>query len=173
MRCDRKIISAMVLFVLLFLTTANPVFSETSKEKDIRRLLQVSGILDQLTYMQETLLNNISMMVTGSFPKIPDAFWEDFNKLVGKKEMDDLIGRVIPVYDKHMPHKTVKQLITMFETPFWNDWKKKMPIISREAGLIGSEWGREHTQSEEFNERLDDLIEKYELKKLNLPAENK
>ena len=173
MRCDRKIISAMVLFVLLFLTTANPVFSETSKEKDIRRLLQVSGILDQLTYMQETLLNNISMMVTGSFPKVPDAFWEEFNKLVGKKETDDLIGRVIPVYDKHMPHKTVKQLITMFETPFWNDWKKKMPIISREAGLIGSEWGREHTQSEEFNERLDDLIEKYELKKLNLPAENK
>lgn len=173
MRCDRKIISAMVLFVLLFLTTANPVFSETSKEKDIRRLLQVSGILDQLTYMQETLLNNISMMVTGSFPKVPDAFWEEFNKLVGKKEMDDLIGRVIPVYDKHMPHKTVKQLITMFETPFWNDWKKKMPIISREAGLIGSEWGREHTQSEEFNERLDDLIEKYELKKLNLPVENK
>ena len=163
----------MVLFVLLFLTTANPVFSETSKEKDIRRLLQVSGILDQLTYMQETLLNNISMMVTGSFPKVPDAFWEEFNKLVGKKEMDDLIGRVIPVYDKHMPHKTVKQLITMFETPFWNDWKKKMPIISREAGLIGSEWGREHTQSEELNERLDDLIEKYELKKLNLPAENK
>ena len=163
----------MVLFVLLFLTTANPVFSETSKEKDIRRLLQVSGILDQLTYMQETLLNNISMMVTGSFSKVPDAFWEEFNKLVGKKEMDDLIGRVIPVYDKHMPHKTVKQLITMFETPFWNDWKKKMPIISREAGLIGSEWGREHTQSEEFNERLDDLIEKYELKKLNLPAENK
>ena len=173
MRCDRKIISAMVLFVLLFLTTANPVFSETSKEKDIRRLLQVSGILDQLTYMQETLLNNISMMVTGSFPKVPDAFWEEFSKLVGKKEMDDLIGRVIPVYDKHMPHKTVKQLITMFETPFWNDWKKKMPIISREAGLIGSEWGREHTQSEEFNERLDDLIEKYELKKLNLPVENK
>ena len=43
--------------------------------------------------------------------------------------------------------------------------KKKMPIISREAGLIGSEWGREHTQSEEFNAKLDDLIEKYELKK--------
>ena len=173
MRCDRKMISAMVLLVLLFLTAANPVFSETSKEKDIRRLLKVSGILDQLTYMQETLLNNISMMVTGSFPDVPDAFWEEFNKLVGKKEMDDLIGRVIPVYDKHMSHKTVKKLITMFETPFWNDWKKKMPIISREAGLIGSEWGRKHTQSEEFNAKLDDLIEKYELKKLNLPVENK
>ena len=89
MRCDRKLISALVLLFLLFLTAANPVFSETSKEKDIRRLLQVSGILEQLTYMQETLLNNISKMVTGSFPNVPDAFWDEFNKLVGKKEMDD------------------------------------------------------------------------------------
>lgn len=174
MRCDRKMISAIVLLVLLFLTAANPVFSETSKEKDIRRLLKVSGILDQLTYMQETLLNNISMMVTGSFPDVPDAFWEEFNKLVGKKEMDELIERVIPVYDKHMSHETVKKLITMFETPFWEDWKEKMPLISREAGVIGSEWGREHTQSAAFKMRLDGLIEKYELEKLNSPpAEQK
>ena len=173
MRCDRKIITTVVLLVMLFLT-ANPVFSETSKEKDIRRLLQASGILDQLVYMQETLLNNISMMVTGSFSTIPEAFWGEFNKLVGKKEMNELIDRVIPVYDKHMSHETVKKLITMFETPFWNSWKEKMPVISREAGLIGSEWGREHTQSAEFNSRLDGLIEKYELKKLNSPpAENK
>ena len=49
MRCDRKLISALVLLFLLFLTAANPVFSETSKEKDIRRLLKVSGILEELT----------------------------------------------------------------------------------------------------------------------------
>jgi len=36
-----------------------------------------------------------------------------------------------------------------------------------EAGLIGSEWGREITQSKVFNEQLEGLIEKYELKKLN------
>jgi hypothetical protein len=86
--------------------------------------------------------------------------------------MDDLTARVIPVYDKHMSHETVKKLIAMFETPFWNEWKEKMPLISREAGLIGSEWGREYTQSATFNMRLDGLIEKYELKKLN-PAEPK
>jgi uncharacterized protein len=173
MRCDRKIITTVALLVFLIFTT-NPVFPETSKKNDIRRLLQVSGILDQLTYMHETLLNNISMMVEGSFPKVPDAFWEEFNKLVGKKEMDNLIDQVIPVYDQHMSHETIKKLITMFETPFWNDWKEKMPIISREAGLIGSEWGREFTQSKVFNARLDGLIEKYELKKLNSPpTENK
>ncbi len=165
----RNKITTVILLVLLWVTAVNPVFSETfsEKKKDIKKLLQVSGILDQLDYMQDSLLNNVSMMVTGSFPNVPEAFWGEFNQLIGKKEMDDLVTRVIPVYDKHMSHETVKKLITMFETPFWNEWKEKMPLISREAGKIGSEWGREHTQSEAFNKKLDGLIEKYELEKLN------
>ena len=175
MRFDCKKIATAVLLILLSVSTS-PIFSYASseKEKDIKKLLEVSGILDQLTYMQDTLMNSVSMMVSGSFPRVPDEFWGEFNQLMGKKEMDELVERVIPVYDKHMSHETVKKLITMFETPFWNDWKEKMPLISREAGVIGSEWGREHTQSAAFNMKLDGLIEKYELKKLNSPPkENK
>ena len=107
------------------------------------------------------------MMVTGPFSKIPEPFWGDFNKLMGEKEMDDLVERVILVYEKHMSAETVKKLITMFETPFWNVWKEKMPKISREAGVIGSEWGREITQSKAFNKKLENLIKKHELEKLN------
>ena len=167
----KKKIITVFLLVLLW-GTVNPVYSETEKERDIKRLLEVSGILDRLSYMQESLLNNVSMMVTAPFPKVPDAFWGEFNQLIGKKEMDDLIDRVIPVYDKHMSHETIKKLITMFKTPFWDEWKEKMPQISREAGVIGSEWGREHTQSEAFNKKLQGLIKKYELENLNpIPAE--
>ena len=169
---DKKKIITVFLLVLLW-GTVNPVYSETEKERDIKKLLEVSGILDRLSYMQESLLNNVSMMVTAPFPKVPDAFWGEFNQLIGKKEMDNLIDRVIPVYDKHMSHETVKKLITMFETPFWNEWKEKMPQISREAGLIGNEWGREYTQSEAFNKKLQDLIKKYELEKLNPPPDKK
>ena len=154
---DKKKIITVFLLVLLW-GTVNPVYSETEKVRDIKRLLEVSCILDRLSYMQESLLNNVSMMVTAPFPKVPDAFWGEFSQLIGKKEMDDLIDRVLPVYDKHMSHETVKKLITMFETPFWNEWKEKMPQSSREAGLIGSEWGREYTQSEAFNKKLQDLI---------------
>lgn len=167
---DKKLIVSLFILLLSF-GVVTQVFANSSsqKEKDIKKLLKVSGILDQLTYMQDSLLNSVSMMVTGSFPKVPKPFWTEFNQLLGKKEMDDLVARVIPVYDEHMSHETVKKLITMFETPFWNEWKEKMPLISREAGLIGSEWGREHTQSQAFNKKLDALIEKYELKKINPP----
>jgi len=156
----------MILFFLLGVT-ANPAFSETEKEKDIEKLLEVSGILSQLTYMQDTLMNSMSMMISGSFPKVPDEFWKEFNQLIGEKEMEDLVSRVIPVYDKHMSHETVKKLIEMFETPFWEEWKQKMPEISREAGVLGSQWGKEISQSPAFNKKMEELIKKYELEKIN------
>ena len=165
----RKRLSWLILIIVFLITTVKPVFSETEKEKekDIIRLLEVSGIRKQLTYMQDTLMNSMSMMISGSFPKIPDEFWKEFNQLIGKKEMDDLVQKIIPVYDKHMSHETVKKLIEMFETPFWEEWKENMPQISREAGLIGSEWGKELSESPAFNKKIDKLVKKYELEKIN------
>ncbi len=162
----RSLIGIILGFSLL-VSSASPAFSETEKEKDIEKLLEVSGILSQLSYMEDTLMNSVSMMISGSFPKVPDEFWSEFNQLIGKKEMDELVARVIPVYDKHMSHETVKKLIQMFETPFWEEWKNKMPLISREAGVVGSQWGKEITESPAFNEKLDGLVKKYELVKLN------
>ena len=163
----RKRLSWLILIIIFLITTVKPVFSETEKERDIIRLLEVSGIRKQLTYMQDTLMNSMSMMISGSFPKVPDGFWNEFNQLIGKKEMDDLVQKIIPVYDKHMSHETVKKLIDMFETPFWEEWKEKMPQISREAGLIGSEWGKELSESPAFNKKIDKLVKKYELEKIN------
>ena len=163
----KKSLIWLIFVSILLILNVKPVFSETEKERDIIRLLEVSGIRKQLTYMQDTLMNSMSMMISGSFPKIPDEFWKEFNQLIGKKEMDDLVQKIIPVYDKHMSHETVKKLIDMFETPFWEEWKEKMPQISREAGLIGSEWGKELSESPAFNKKIDELVKKYELEKIN------
>ena len=160
-------LSWLILTIVFLIITVKPVFSETEKERDIIRLLDVSGIRKQLSYMQDTLMNSMSMMISGSFPKVPDGFWKEFNQLIEKKDMDDLVHKIIPVYAKNMSHETVKKLIEMFETPFWEEWKEKMPKISREAGLIGSEWGRALSESPAFNKKLDKLVEKYEFEKIN------
>ena len=98
----RKRLSWLILIIVFLITTIKPVFSETEKERDIIKLLEVSGIRKQLIYMQDTLMNSMSMMISGSFPKVPDGFWKEFNQLIGKKEMDDLVDKIIPVYDKHI-----------------------------------------------------------------------
>ena len=167
MKLSKKNKSLVWLVLIFLLAGVAPAFSESEKEKDIKKLLEVSGILRQLSYMRDTFMNSVSIMISGTFPKVPDEFWKEFNQLVGEKEMNELIARVIPVYDKHMSHETVKKLVEMFETPFWEEWKKKMPEISREAGVVGSQWGREISQSSEFNQKVEGLIKKYKLEKLN------
>ncbi len=158
---------AAVLLAIVLLTAPAQAEPPTSKAADIRKLLIVSGILDQLSYMQTKLLNSYSVVVKGPDPKVPDAFWDEYYELIDGEDMDTLVARVIPVYDKHMSQETVQRLIGMFETPFWQEWKQKMPAISQEAGLVGSEWGAEILQSETFNAKLDALIQKHDLASLN------
>ena len=158
--------------VLLYLTVVNlalgvtPNFGNT-KTEDIRRLLKVSGIYDQLNIVKNNLLNQYSMGFSGAYPKVPDAFWEDYYQLIDQKDVDNLVERMIPVYDKNMSHEVIRKLIEMFQTPFWEEWKVKMPAISREAGQINSEWGQALLQSEAFNKKLEALIQKYDLEGLN------
>ncbi len=164
-----KIIGAAVA-VLLFI--AGPAFGITAgpggqKARDIRKLLEVSGIYDQLNLMKNNLLNQYSMGFSRAYPKAPDAFWEEYYQLIGQQDIDTLVDKMIPVYDKNMSHEVVRELIKMFETPFWEEWKVKMPAISREAGQIGSVWGQELLQSDAFNKNLAGLIKQHDLEGLN------
>jgi len=156
----------------MYLTVVNLAFGVTpnlssTKAEDIRKLLKVSGIHDQLKIVKNNLLNQYSMGFSGAYPKTPDAFWEEYYDLIGQQDIDTLVERMIPVYDKNMSHEVIRKLIEMFQTPFWEEWKVKMPAISREAGLIGSEWGQALIQSNTFNKKLEGLIKKHDLEGLN------
>ena len=100
-------------------------------------------------------------------PEIPDLFWDEFNELVGKEEMKVLLDRVILFYNKYMSCDAIKQLIKMFFTSFLEEWKQKMPAISRKPGPAGSEWTHKLLQAESFKKKLDNLVSKYGLEKLN------
>ena len=169
-----KTLSLFMAFLLLMtlLTGIAGAGPNPEKIKNIKKLLLVSGIQDELTYMKEGVLNSYSQMIGSTYPKVPDAFWTDFNALVGDREMDSLIERIIPVYDKHMSDDVIIKLIAMFETPFWKEWKEKMPLISREAGMAGQQWMHELTQADDFKHKIDRLVKKHELEKLNPAKKN-
>jgi len=163
-------ITGTAVAVLLFIAgLACGVAADPSgaKARDIRKLLEASGIYDQLNLMKNNLLNQYSMGFSRAYPKMPDAFWQEYYQLIGQQDIDALVERMIPVYDKNMSHEVVRKLIEMFETPFWEEWKVKMPAISREAGQIGSVWGQELLQSEAFSKSLEALIQKHDLEGLN------
>jgi len=163
------LIGCLLLFHSIVFAATNPT---TDKNRDILKLLEVSGLLEQMDYIKDEATNSYARVISMTYPKVPDQFWDDFNKLAGKDEMKVLLDRVVAVYDKHMSHEVIKQLITMFSTPFWDEWKQKMPTISREAGLIGSQWTQELLQSQSFKKKLDSLVSKYDLEKINSAPES-
>jgi hypothetical protein len=164
-----RITGTLTVLCLIFASLAFGVTAHlgNTKAEDIRKLLKVSGIHDQLHIVKNNLLNQYSMGFAGAYPKMPDAFWGEYYQLIGQQDIDTLVERIIPVYDKNMSHEVIRKLIEMFDTPFWEEWKVKMPAISREAGLIESEWGQALLQSDTFNEKLKGLIQKHDLEDLN------
>jgi len=163
-------ITGTAVVVLLFmagLASGAAADASAAKARDIRKLLEASGIYDQLNLMKNNLLNQYSMGFSRAYPKAPDAFWQEYYQLIGQQDIDALVERMIPVYDKNMSHEVIRKLIEMFETPFWEEWKVKMPAISREAGQIGSVWGQELLQSDAFNNSLKALIRNHGLEDLN------
>lgn len=165
-------IAGSAVAVVVYVTVVHVAFGLAAnpgdaKANDIRKLLKVSGIYDQLNIVKNNLLNQYSMGFSGAYPKTPDAFWEEYYQLIGQQDIDTLVERMIPVYDRNMSHEVIRKLIEMFETPFWEEWKVKMPAISREAGQIGSEWGQALLQSPDFNKKLEELIKKHDLEGLN------
>lgn len=155
------------LLMVTLATSSTVAAPNTEKIQNIKKLLAVSGIQEQLSYMKNGVLDSYSQMIGSAYPKVPDAFWTDFNRLVGDEDMEALMEQVIPVYDKHMSDEVIIKLIQMFETPFWIEWREKMPVISREAGIAGQQWLHKTTQSKNFKQKIDGLIEKHELEKLN------
>jgi hypothetical protein len=161
--------SSLLVTLLTDISRAEP---NPEKIENIKKLLLVSGIKDQLSYMKDGVMNSYSQMIGSAYPKVPDAFWTDFNTLIGDRDMDALIDQVIPVYDKHMSNDVIIKLIEMLETPFWREWKEKMPLISREAGMAGQKWIHELTQADDFKKKIDRLVKKHELEKLNPPKKD-
>lgn len=160
------------LLLMTLLTGSAGAETSPEKTKNIKKLLLISGIQEQLSYMKDGVMNSYSQMIGSAYLKVPDAFWTDFNAMIGDREMDTLVDQIIPVYDKHMSNEVLKKLIVMLETPFWKEWKEKMPLISREAGMAGQKWIHDLTQADDFKQKIDDLVKKHELEKLNTPNKN-
>jgi len=94
-----KQILALISLIGCLLLLHAIVFAETDppmdKNRDIFKLLEVSGLLEQMDYIKDEATNSYARVISITYPKVPDQFWDDFNKLAGKEEMKVLLDRVV------------------------------------------------------------------------------
>jgi hypothetical protein len=109
---------------------------ESQKQKDIRKLLKITGSGELGQQVMGQMMANFKK----SMPQVPEKFWNDFMKEVHTEELIDLI---VPVYDRNLTHDDVKELIKFYETPTGKKFVSVLPKITQESMAVGEKWGRD------------------------------
>jgi hypothetical protein len=109
---------------------------DTPKQKDIRKLLKITGSGELGTQVMGQMMTNMKK----AMPQVPEKFWGDFMKEV---RTDELVDLIVPVYDRNLTHDDIKELIRFYETPTGRKFVSVLPKITQESMAVGEKWGRD------------------------------
>jgi hypothetical protein len=124
----------MRMLVLLLLPSL--ALAETPKEKDIRKLLALTNQAQLGTQVIHQVLDAFK----GSMPNVPASFWPE---LAAELKPEELLEKVIPIYDKQLSAAEIKDIIKFYESPTGKKLIKVTPAITSESMQLGQAWGRE------------------------------
>lgn len=131
-------ISIFTVLLALFTTLSFGQESNTYKST-LKKMLQISGA--ESTY--KVALNQMTSMFRQQQSNVPDEFWNELATEINKDALSRLLDLILPVYQKHLTHADLLQLIAFYESPVGKKFAEKSPLIVQESMIAGQEWGRQ------------------------------
>ena len=121
----------------------NPFHGISSKHDDIRRLISVSGGNVMGKEMLNGLLNFYFSRIRKDYPDISEKTLNEIRGLFEKEaDIDALIDKFIPIYDKYYTQDEIREIADFFSSPVG----QKMAVNSRpvvmECMEESKEWGQ-------------------------------
>ncbi len=107
-----------------------------ASEQEVHRFMEASGAAKLMTQMLDSMIKSMS----GSMHDVPPEFWTEFRKEI---KVNDLIDKIVPVYQKHFTSAEMNQLIQFYESPAGKKLTQEQPAIMDESMKIGQAWGQE------------------------------
>lgn len=125
-----------VALVIVSLAVPRTVLAETPSEESVRELMNSMGTSSFGEEIMEQILPELQYMLPGA----TDSFWDDVRKEVGT---EDLIRKLIPVYQKHLTAADVQAINAFYKTEAGAKLIQVQDLITQETYAVGEEWGRE------------------------------
>ncbi len=148
--------SALLAFTAA-LAFSPAALAETPKEKDIRKLLALTN----QAQLGSQVIHQVLDAFKTSMPNVPASFWPE---LMSELHPEELVEKVIPIYDKQLSDKEVKDIIKFYESPTGKKLIQVTPAITAESMELGKAWGREIGEK---------VMKKLQQKGLDKPAAKK
>ena len=109
---------------------------DPAKEAEIRKLLELTGTVKMVNQMLDQMITNFKMHNSN----VPPEFWDRFRQEI---DINGLVDKIIPVYDKYYTMDDLKAVNAFYETPAGQKVIATNPLVMRESMVIGQNWGRE------------------------------
>lgn len=119
---------------------------DPAKEADVRHLLEVTNAGGLAMQSMEEMEKSIRPLVANALPagdyreKLVSLFFEKFRS---KRDPQQLIELIIPIYDKYYSDDEIKQLTQIYGTPLGHKMIAVTPKIMAESQDAGGKWGRD------------------------------
>jgi hypothetical protein len=103
---------------------------------EIRRMLELTGTTQRLQAMMQQMF----AMFKARMPNVPPEKWDRMEK---QMDLDELIERIIPLYDKYYSLDDLKAANAFYASPAGRRILAASPQIMHDSMQVGEEWGRE------------------------------
>ena len=120
------------------------VQDQQAKQADIRRLLQLTGAANLANQSMDGMEKSVKTLMSDSLPpgeyrdQLLDLFFQKFRS---KRDTNQLIDLVVPIYDKYYTHEDIKALIAFYESPVAQKMVAVLPKVLQESQTAGMKWG--------------------------------
>jgi uncharacterized protein len=113
---------------------------DEAKKADILKLFKLTNTGDMTSQAVSAIID----LERKAMPSIPESFWAEF-----KKEMSgasSLTSLLIPIYDKHLTHQEIKDILKFYESPSGKRFLAVLPQLTEDGMKVGQKMGLEISQ---------------------------
>jgi hypothetical protein len=132
----KKIAVASLAFVFAFPAIAGDTEISAKKREAIRTVLELTGTVALASESVDKIFDAFSK----TLPQVPAPVWQ---RLKGQTRSEELIERMIPIYDKYYTQQDLDGIIAFYRSPLGQKFIRTSPDVSREGFEAGQEWATE------------------------------
>ncbi|MBB2150861.1 DUF2059 domain-containing protein [Pedobacter gandavensis] len=127
----------LVLALLISTTMFSFGQDNNSYKASLKEMMNVSGSTESY---KVAIAQTIKMLKTQK-SNVPESFWLEFEETFSKSAQEDLFDLLLPIYEKHITEKELKDITKFYSTPTGKKFAEKTPFILRDSMEAGQQWG--------------------------------
>lgn len=128
-----------ISFLSLPFSTQAQSSIDAAKEKDIRKLMEVTGVRRQANQMIDMMFAQYKRSAKPKMKQYLDEFKTQLSA-------DEFIELNVPIYDKHLSHSDIKAILKFYDSQAGKNLLAAMPKIMEEGFQSGAQYGERIAQ---------------------------